>query len=494
MFTNILVLVMRSVLIPVIVFLCSGCSNDDSAQGDTVGVPNDAKLQRGEHDENEGPGSGDQDNLISEVPEDRIIKDASNKGEKKGGKKGKDGPRSGPSGHAGGLRPDPAQPGPRPDTTPPQSGSSGPAELPQPPRPQSPRPQSPRYVPSPLDRNGRIHFVMNQAQLANRGIVGFRNGLALCFIVSGIQLLLHAAPFRDFLADLANREPAVTGVPRLTEDIVRLFNTVWGDGVPNPPPAAGEEFPVLNIGHRLYATLVAGGFGVQRRVAGVIGDFFPRFLNRIINEIDHFEPNGMSALFTFTIHRTAPHQPGAPGAHVGEPEENLTDRILRITTGMGPPYTPIETSISMRLRGDDAWETFLSCNVCGHRVIQDQIVSQWIVLPRILTFSVDAQEGISVVDPATILTFVDGVVIPRDDPRAVAGTAVANRVQYDLIGYLVHDGGHYKAVVKHFETDQWYEINDDRILRISGSDPRQNNIMGNGYSIQLVMYTKRPRV
>ena len=339
-----------------------------------------------------------------------------------------------------------------------------------------------------------MHFVIDPATLAQRGIVGLPNGIAHCFIVSGLQLLLHAAPFRTFLHRLANQTPPITNASPLLEDFVHLFNKVWGDGWPNPPPPP-NTFPQVRIHTRLYHSLVNGNLGVVNRQAGNANDFLRAFLDRLKGEIDGLVPAGQfDALFSSTIQFTAPHQ-GQNFFGINHLAMNESRWLMLSLLPWVDPSTrfiPIETMI---VRGClSQGHGFHQCNHqphCTYDIDRNRITGRFTHLPHILSFSLIALPGTIQPDPSPVITFIDGEIVPAGDQRA-NGPSLPNRVQYDLIGYVVYVGNHYMCIVKHPETNAWFQIDDDHVTPIIGPDPSRPGIVNPGFLITIIMYARRP--
>ena len=188
-----------------------------------------------------------------------------------------------------------------------------------------------------------------------------------------------------------------------------------------------------------------------------------RFLRYIMDEFDRILPGHEVANF-FTSFRSF-------GA--GRPPDPLLIRNYNANTSLPPGYRKFEEGILERI---------LQNGPNLYRFIAP--------FPKVWIFSVGETFGYWP-DTPEVLTFIDGRTIDRNDPRAVVDDEVSNREQYDLVGYTVYTGGHYKAVVKHPDTGNWFEINDAVVRSISGHDPQQNNIMRQEYLIANIMYSNR---
>jgi len=350
--------------------------------------------------------------------------------------------------------------------------------------------KSPTYVQSKVERGGTLHFVMDSSKVKDRGIVGMPNGVNLCFIVSGLQLLLHANPFRDFLHDLSNRSPQITAVTPILEDLVHMFNKVWGDGWPDPPPPKGL-YPKIRIHHRLYESIVKKTrFQVNHGAQGDASPFLERLLQVLKTELDIIAPGAMSDLFVSQVVRTAPHISSTSVRLFHVPQQTIQQMILEITPPDGVGYVNIETMITDGFLGGHRYvEDFDQCNVCGGEIVKEQITGRWTKFPRILTFSVFESPIGAIPDPAPLFTFLAGIPLSRDDPR-VDDVSLPNRVQYELVGYSVYVVGHYIAIVKNFETGEWFKINDSSVLSIDNPDPRPVMINPE-YRIANIMYVRK---
>ena len=322
-----------------------------------------------------------------------------------------------------------------------------------------PRPPPPP-VASPVVRSPNLHFVMDPETFRDRGIVGIPNTVNLCFISSPLQLLLHVPQLRTLIYNLANHELVIEGFSPVLGDLVYLFNKVWGDGWPNPAPAG--TYPLVHIQARLYASIVGQRtqFGVIHRQPGNSDVFTSRFLAYIRDELDRLVPGqGFRNFFTPTLE--------APG----RPVESLIISLMPDMARTG--YARLESLILNWFRDQNRYrftEPF----------------------PTIITFEFVGEINRSV-DPPLVLTLINGRPIDRDDPRASADAVVLEpREQYNLIGYTVHTGNHYKAVVRHPDTGAWFQIDDDRVDPIPGHDPRQPIIMAHpAFVITNIMYSKQ---
>jgi len=355
--------------------------------------------------------------------------------------------------------------------------------------------KSPSYVQSKVERGGALHFVIDKAHINDRGVAGTPNGVNLCFIVSGLQLLLHADPFRDFLYELSNRSPPITAVSPVLEDMVYMFNKVWGDGWPNPPSGT---YPKIRIHHRLYDSIVKKAkLQVRHGAEGDAAPFLDRLLIELKEEIDKLVPHRMEDLFMSQVVRTAPHVDASIMSYDHEPQHTIKKMTLEVFSPSGD-YVDIDRIILNGFLGPDRFvDDFTHCDhqtnplidsKCDVPIDRTQLSGRWSKFPKILTFSIFEDPNAATPDPSIVLTFIDGKPVPSSDPRAK--TPSPNRVQYDLVGYSVYVHHHYISVVRHFGTGKWYKVNDSTVTEIDSPDPRP--IMQKQYRIANIMYVKRP--
>jgi hypothetical protein len=358
-------------------------------------------------------------------------------------------------------------------------------------RPDSPPPigDVPRLIPyhnplpSAVIRSGRMHFIMDASKRTERGVFGFVNGVNLCFIASTLQLLLHTAPFRDLLHTIAN-EPHPQVSP-LLEDFVYLFNKVWGDGWPLDLPQG--KYPAIRIHDRLYATLIRADsrFGIRHGEMGQDQAFFRNLFGQLKREIDSFRPNTINNLFASKVEQYL-------GNHIRRMADFVTFDIRPL--GADDQYRDLEVLLRERLGGHrhSLQSGHAHCPVCReHAEISSGLIGPWTTLPAVLVFETFNPTQGPTPRPPTVLSFFDGEVLDRDDPKIATETANNNPllVQYDLVGYNVGGHNHFFAIVKHPETNIWYEMNDSIVTPISDPDPRTR--LANGKKITLIVYAKR---
>ena len=175
---------------------------------------------------------------------------------------------------------------------------------------------------------------------------------------------------------------------------------------------------------------------------------------------------------------------------------------------VAPPATPcVASALAELLKPEEmSGDCQYHCEACARKVDAVRGV-ELRELPRVLTlqlkrFGYDVRTGqrFKVNTPFPFETMID--MRPFVAAAAGGGGARPSPLLYELYGVLVHAGsanfGHYYAILKDFESSEWFEFNDSRVEPVKESDLRaqfggggSSNWSG-GSSAYMLLYRQRP--
>ena len=173
-----------------------------------------------------------------------------------------------------------------------------------------------------------------------------------------------------------------------------------------------------------------------------------------------------------------------------------------------PPATPcVASALAELLKPEEmSGDCQYHCEACARKVDAVRGV-ELRELPRVLTlqlkrFGYDVRTGqrFKVNTPFPFDTMID--MRPFVAAAAGGGGARPAPLLYELYGVLVHAGsanfGHYYAILKDFESSEWFEFNDSRVEPVKESDLRAqfggggSSSWSGGSSAYMLLYRQRP--
>ena len=188
--------------------------------------------------------------------------------------------------------------------------------------------------------------------------------------------------------------------------------------------------------------------------------------------------------------------------------KNLAPAAAAPAAAVAPPATPcVASALAELLKPEEmSGDCQYHCEACARKVDAMRGV-ELRELPRVLTlqlkrFGYDVRTGqrFKVNTPFPFETIID--MRPFVAAAVGGGGARPAPLLYELYGVLVHAGsanfGHYYAILKDFESSEWFEFNDSRVEPVKESDLRaqfggggSSNWSG-GSSAYMLLYRQRP--
>ena len=294
---------------------------------------------------------------------------------------------------------------------------------------------------------------------ATRGIRGIRNVGNSCFISAALQLILHAAPLRQYLMTSALNIPRDLTTD-LFSDLVNVFNDQWGD--------AYRPHEEIDISTTLYRSLLSsvpssvftrGQIGDSAEILSVILDRIGRINKGLV-------PNGpIHRIFNMKISRLVndlcPYYSVPTDRHhtdISMPLSSLVSEIAPRLEDLVPHFggkrITAETCIDLSLLLDVyVLHAQIDSGICKHcHESADVSHPQFepIALPQVLMISITRREFMN---PIQVTSEMD----------------IYGR-KYDLSGFVIYYGVHYIAYFKHPDTSVWYIADDSTVIKITG-DP-----------------------
>ena len=177
---------------------------------------------------------------------------------------------------------------------------------------------------------------------------------------------------------------------------------------------------------------------------------------------------------------------------------------------VAPPATPcVASALAELLKPEEmSGDCQYHCEACARKVDAVRGV-ELRELPRVLTlqlkrFGYDVRTGqrFKVNTPFPFDTMIDMRPFVAAAAGGGGGGARPAPLLYELYGVLVHAGsanfGHYYAILKDFESSEWFEFNDSRVEPVNESDLRAqfggggSSSWSGGSSAYMLLYRQRP--
>ena len=314
-----------------------------------------------------------------------------------------------------------------------------------------------------VPRGTRLHFKLPSevSELRRRGKISFANMDDKTFVISAVNLLLHATPLRTELARLATQATPVTHFSYTIYDLVDVFNHAWGD--------AWSLTSKIDISRTLFKSLV------DRLLSGLEFGFNdtdndgtgPTIVLQKLLKIIELEYSGMALygqiprnpiadMFRHRITRRAQHE-DTPGHCSLTPTHDKNDLLVRISAPkkvvngdpkMDNTHDITELILSRYLLRDPAWEDFVECGFCHKPIKFDTLRGYFHKSPSVLFISLKNDDGVDIVVDPTI-------EIPTDSTGS-------GQITYNLSGYIGQspDGKYATTVSNPDDPREWYHLNE----------------------------------
>ena len=266
-----------------------------------------------------------------------------------------------------------------------------------------------------VPRGTRLHFKLPSeiSELRRRGKISFANMDDKTFVISAVNLLLHATPLRTELARLATQATPVTHFSYTIYDLVDVFNHAWGD--------AWSPTSKIDISRTLFKSLVdryvyklelyfkdtdnddTGPTIVLQKLLKIIESEYSYM--KVFDQIPRDPIDGM---FRHRITRQAQHDDTSGHCSL-TPTHDKSDLFVRISAPkkvvnghprMDNTHGISDLVLSRSLGRDPAWEDFVECGFCHKPIKFDTFRGYFDKSPSVLFISLKNEDCLLYTSPS----------------------------------------------------------------------------------------------